>query len=200
MNITTIWQLCIYNKLILIFLLICNVLGTIYGYIWYGTQLSVTSWQFKPFVPDSPTASLFLCIVIIAFLFGKQFPIVEALAFTTLIKYGIWAVIMNIIMFIQYDRVTVIGCMLILSHGIMAIQALLFYPRMQVTLLGFLISMIWLFNNDIIDYVFMQYPFYDFIARHIEGVAYLAFALSVIPLVLYLYLTRFTKTKLFDLP
>lgn len=200
MNITTIWQLCIYNKLILIFLLICNVLGTIYGYIWYGTQLSVTSWQFKPFVPDSPTASLFLCIVIIAFLFGKQLPIVEALAFTTLIKYGIWAVIMNIIMFIQYDRVTVIGCMLILSHGIMAIQALLFYPRMQVTLLGFLISMIWLFNNDIIDYVFMQYPFYDFIARHIEGVAYLAFALSVIPLVLYLYLTRFTKTKLFDLP
>ncbi|RIP34305.1 DUF1405 domain-containing protein [Staphylococcus gallinarum] len=200
MSITTIWQLCIYNKLILSFLLICNILGTIYGYIWYGTQLQATSWQFKPFVPDSPTASLFLCIAIIGFLLGKQLPIIEALAFTTLIKYGVWAVIMNIIMFIQYDHVTVMGSMLILSHAIMAIQALLFYPRMKVTLLGFLISMIWVFNNDIIDYVFMQYPFYDFIARHIEGVAYLAFTLSVIPLVLYLYLTRFKKAKLFDLP
>ena len=55
--------------------------------------------------------------------------------------------------------------------------------------------MIWVFHNDIIDYVFMQYPFYDFIASHIEAIAYLAFWLSVIPLVLYLSLTLFKKIK-----
>ncbi|KKI54371.1 MAG: DUF1405 domain-containing protein [Staphylococcus equorum] len=198
MNIKYLWHLLIYNKGVLYFLLICNLLGTIYGYIWYGSQLSVSSWQFVPFVPDSPTASLFLCIALIGLIAGKNLPIIEALAFVSLIKYGVWAVIMNIIMFIQYDSVTIIGCMLILSHGIMAIEAFFFYPRFKITIPAFTIAVIWVFHNDIIDYVFMQYPYYDFIASHIEGVAYLAFWLSVIPLVLYLNLTRFKKDKIFD--
>src|SRR5699024_3076158 len=198
MNIKSLWHILIYNKGVLYFLFVCNLLGTIYGYIWYGCQLSVSSWQFTPFVPDSPTASLFLCIAIIGFILGKNFPIIEALAFVSLIKYGVWAVIMNIIMFIQFDSVTIIGCMLIFSHGIMAIEALLFYPRFKITMLGFIFAVIWVFHNDVIDYVFMQYPYYDFIANHIEGVAYLAFWLSVIPLILYLNLTRFKKSEIFD--
>ncbi|PKI23222.1 DUF1405 domain-containing protein [Staphylococcus succinus] len=198
MNLTSLWHMIIYHKIIIYFLLICNILGTFYGYIWYGTQLKVTSWQFIPFVPDSPTASLFLCIAIVGFIIGKNFPIIEALAFVSLIKYGIWAVIMNIVMFIQYDSVTMIGCMLILSHGIMALEGFLFYPRFKITGPAFIVAMIWVFHNDVIDYVFMQYPFYDFIGSHLESVAYLAFVLSVIPLVLYLYLTRFKKSKIFD--
>ncbi|MDN6742762.1 MAG: DUF1405 domain-containing protein, partial [Staphylococcus equorum] len=63
---------------------------------------------------------------------------------------------------------------------------------------AFTIAVIWVFHNDIIDYVFMQYPYYDFIANHVEGIAYLAFWLSVIPLALYLNLTRFKKDKIFD--
>ncbi|MEJ7473275.1 DUF1405 domain-containing protein [Staphylococcus saprophyticus] len=198
MNIKTLWHAMIYHKGVLYFLLICNLLGTVYGYIWYGSQLSVTDIQFKAFVPDSPTASLFLCIIILAYIFGKQTPIFEALAFVSLIKYGVWAVIMNIIMFIQYDAVTITGCMLIISHGVMAVEAFVFYPRFKISISAFIIAMIWVFHNDIIDYVFMQYPYYDFIASHIEGVAYLAFWLSIIPLILYLNLTRFKKDKIFD--
>ncbi|MBB2507899.1 hypothetical protein G5S33_01291 [Staphylococcus cohnii subsp. cohnii] len=198
MNIYSLWQLIIYNKGMLYFLLICNLLGTIYGYIWYGSQMSITPWYFIPFVPDSPTASLFLCIAILGLIVNQNIPIIEALAFVTLIKYGVWAVIMNIILFIQYDMITVIGCMLILSHGIMAIEAFIFYPRFKVTMLSFFVALIWVFHNDIIDYVFMQYPFYDFIESHIGAIAYLAFWLSVISLVLYFSLTLFKKDKIFD--
>jgi len=198
MNMNTLWQLIIYNKGMLYFLLVCNLLGTIYGYIWYGSQISITQWQFIPFVPDSPTASLFLCIAIAGLIIGKNLPIIEALAFVSLIKYGVWAVIMNIILFIQYDMITITGCMLILSHGIMAIEAFIFYPRFKVTIVAFFITMVWVFHNDIIDYVFMQYPYYDFIASHVESIAYLAFWLSIMPLVLYLSLTRFKKDKIFD--
>jgi len=198
MNMNTLWQLIIYNKGMLYFLLVCNLLGTIYGYIWYGSQISITQWQFIPFVPDSPTASLFLCIAIAGLIIGKNLPIIEALAFVSLIKYGVWAVIMNIILFIQYDMITITGCMLILSHGIMAIEAFIFYPRFKVTIVAFFIAMVWVFHNDIIDYVFMQYPYYDFIASHVESIAYLAFWLSITPLVLYLSLTRFKKDKIFD--
>ena len=198
MNMNTLWQLIIYNKGMLYFLLVCNLLGTIYGYIWYGSQISITQWQFIPFVPDSPTASLFLCIAIAGLIIGKNLPIIEALAFVSLIKYGVWAVIMNIILFIQYDMITITGCMLILYHGIMAIEAFIFYPRFKVTIVAFFIAMVWVFHNDIIDYVFMQYPYYDFIASHVESIAYLAFWLSIMPLVLYLSLTRFKKDKIFD--
>ena len=198
MNMNTLWQLIIYNKGMLYFLLVCNLLGTIYGYIWYGSQISITQWQFIPFVPDSPTASLFLCIAIAGLIIGKNLPIIEALAFVSLIKYGVWAVIMNIILFIQYDMITITGCMLILSHGIMSIEAFIFYPRFKVTIVAFFIAMVWVFHNDIIDYVFMQYPYYDFLASHVESIAYLAFWLSIMPLVLYLSLTRFKKDKIFD--
>lgn len=131
MNMNTLWQLIIYNKGMLYFLLVCNLLGTIYGYIWYGSQISITQWQFIPFVPDSPTASLFLCIAIAGLIIGKNLPIIEALAFVSLIKYGVWAVIMNIILFIQYDMITITGCMLILSHGIMAIEAFIFIQDLK---------------------------------------------------------------------
>lgn len=36
-----------------------NAAGTAYGYYWYRYQLADTPPLFLPFVPDSPTASLF---------------------------------------------------------------------------------------------------------------------------------------------
>ena len=33
------WELSLYQRSILVILLICNVLGTIYGFIWYGDRL-----------------------------------------------------------------------------------------------------------------------------------------------------------------
>ena len=65
MPINSLLNLITYNKKMLWLILLCNILGTLYGYIWYGGQLSVTDWQYKIFVPDSPTASLFLCIVFV---------------------------------------------------------------------------------------------------------------------------------------
>src|SRR5699024_12492834 len=126
--------------------------------------MHATPCKFNVFVPDRPTASLYLCIAILGLIVNKKLPIIEVLAFVTLIKYGVWAVIMNIILFIQYDMITITGCMLILSHGIMAIEGFIFYPRFKVTIVAFFIAMVWVFHNDIIDYVFMQYHYYDFIA------------------------------------
>ena len=70
-----------FNKGMLYFLLICNLLGTVYGYIWYGSQMSATPWQFIPFVPDSPTASLFLCIAILGLIVNKNLPIIRSTRF-----------------------------------------------------------------------------------------------------------------------
>ncbi|MDU4600629.1 MAG: DUF1405 domain-containing protein, partial [Staphylococcus warneri] len=41
MTIKQYWEVSLYYRPFLIFLLICNVLGTIYGYDWYSGQLYI---------------------------------------------------------------------------------------------------------------------------------------------------------------
>lgn len=66
-----------------------NLLGTIYGYIWYVPQLGTIEWWLLPFVPDSPTASLFFTITLFVFLLREKWRLMEALAVVTLFKYRI---------------------------------------------------------------------------------------------------------------
>ncbi|MGA4513669.1 DUF1405 domain-containing protein [Staphylococcus caledonicus] len=192
------WELTLYHRLSLIILLVCNILGTIYGFIWYGDQLLQTKWYFLPFIPDSPIASLFLCIAIITILLNRSNSIIDALAFVSLLKYGLWAVIMNIIMINMYHDITIMNVFLIMSHSIMALEAIYFYPRFKVTYSGFLVAMIWVFHNDFIDYVLGKFPYYGFIAEHSAIIGYIAFWLSVFALIMYYSLNRLLTVKLFD--
>lgn len=178
-----------FNRKFLVLLLIANFLGTIYGYYWYRGQLSITDWYFIPFVPDSPTATLFLCILIVLILLNKKWGLIDALAFTTLIKYGVWAVVMNLLTFAETGFVSWIGLMLICSHGIMAIQAFLFIPYLEIKPIHFYITAIWLFHNDVIDYVYGQYPIYGSLQSYSDHIGYFSFWLTVLVLILLHHFT-----------
>lgn len=195
MTINKLWQYTLYQRSWLMMLLICNILGMIYGYIWYGEQLSHTPWQFKIFVPDSPTAILFLVISISLILIQKQNSIIDALAFVTLFKYGIWAVIMNILFIIEQGDITVNGLVLMFSHSIMAVQAIYFYPRFKRSMIGISVAMTWVFLNDYIDYFHLQFPYYDFITTHVWQMGVLSCCLSVFGLLLYIELNKLLKCK-----
>ncbi|HBC4624920.1 TPA: DUF1405 domain-containing protein [Staphylococcus aureus] len=195
MTINTFWQYTLYQRSWLMMLLICNILGMIYGYICYGEQLSHTPWQFKIFVPDSPTAILFLVISISLILIRKQNSIIDALAFVTLFKYGIWAVIMNILFIIEQGDITVNGLVLMFSHSIMAVQAIYFYPRFKRFMIGISVAMTWVFLNDYIDYFHLQFPYYDFITTHVWQIGVLSCCLSVFGLLLYIELNKLLKCK-----
>ncbi|CAC8223455.1 DUF1405 domain-containing protein [Staphylococcus aureus] len=195
MTIKAFWQYTLYQRSWLMMLLICNILGMIYGYIWYGEQLSHTPWHFKIFVPDSPTAILYLVISISLILIQKQNSIIDALAFVTLFKYGIWAVIMNILFIIEQGDITVNDLVLMFSHSIMAVQAIYFYPRFKRSMIGISVAMIWVFLNDYIDYFHLQFPYYDFITTHVWQIGVLSCCLSVFGLLLYIELNKLLKCK-----
>ncbi|MFA0972122.1 DUF1405 domain-containing protein [Staphylococcus aureus] len=195
MTIKAFWQYTLYQRSWLMMLLICNILGMIYGYIWYGEQLSHTPWHFKIFVPDSPTAILYLVISISLILIQKQNSIIDALAFVTLFKYGIWAVIMNILFIIEQGDITVNGLVLMFSHSIMAVQAIYFYPRFKRSMIGISVAMIWVFLNYYIDYFHLQFPYYDFITTHVWQIGVLSCCLSVFGLLLYIELNKLLKCK-----
>lgn len=155
------------QRSVLLFLLVVNILGTIYGFIWYGNQLKETSPIFWPFVPDSPMASLFFVFVLIAFLIKRNWGLIEALAIVTLIKYGIWAVVVNGVMIYVKGPIGFIGYMLMLSH--------------------FAVAAIWTLHNDAIDYLFWQMPRYGIMHLFVGEIGYFTFWLSITVLCITYY-------------
>jgi len=177
------------NKRFLSALFIINLFGTIYGFIWYESQLKITPTIFLPFIPDSPTASLFFTIFLLFFIFGKNTPYIEALAITSLFKYGIWAVAMNILTLIVDDGLSWQGYMLIASHGAMAIQGLLYSRFYDIKLRHLTVAAIWILHNDIIDYVYGMMPVYGSLTEHMNEIGYFTFWLSIITIMVAYQLT-----------
>lgn len=183
------------DKKFLIILFIINFLGTIYGYYWYGSQLEITPPIFIPFVPDSPTASLFFTIFLLFFIFGKNVPYIEALGIVSLFKYGIWAVVMNLLTLVVAGDIGPSGYMLIASHLGMAIQGLLYAPYYKIKLRHLTVAGIVVLHNDIIDYVFEQMPIYSKLTTYMNEIGYFTFWLSVVSILLAYYLTIYRKNQ-----
>lgn len=176
------------NRTFLILLFITNLLGTIYGYIWYGDQLSRTPAIFLPFVPDSPTASLFFTIFLGFYIFGRHVPYIEALAMVTLFKYGIWAVVMNLLTLMMQGSLAPQAYMLIVSHGAMAVQGLLYAPIYKFKLKHLIFAGVWTIHNDFIDYIFEMMPRYHSLDLYMNEIGYFTFWLSILSILLAYYL------------
>ncbi len=178
----------------LILLFFINLFGTIYGFIWYGDQLKVTEPIFYLFVPDSPTASLFFTIALAGWIFGKNFKLIEALAVVTLIKYGVWAVVMNLLTFAENGDLSPAGWMLVASHGLMAVQAIIYANRYKYTYLHVTIAAVWTLHNDVIDYVFGQMPIYHVINNYPEKIGYFTFWLSIVCIFIAYFFSKRDKS------
>jgi uncharacterized membrane protein YpjA len=173
-----IW-LVLSHKSFLWLLLFINLSGTVYGYDWYKWQLVITEPIYWLFVPDSPTASLFFTIAIIGWLINRNFRLIEALALITLVKYGLWAVVMNILTLIETGSIGLVGWMLIISHFAMAVQAILYIPFYKFGFGHIVLASIWTLHNDVVDYVFGQMPIYSNLMKYADQIGYFTFWLSI---------------------
>ncbi|KMK76420.1 DUF1405 domain-containing protein [Alkalihalobacillus pseudalcaliphilus] len=178
------------HRSMLILLLVINIPGTIYGFYWYWGQLQHTPPQFLIFVPDSPTASLFFVFVLIAFLWKKNWPIIEALAAVTLIKYGIWAVVMNMATGFLGGSLNWQHYMLIASHAGMALQAVIYSPYFRIKAWHLVVAAIWTLHNDFIDYFYGMHPYLSsYIMPHIDSVMIFTVSLSIFSIVSVYFLS-----------
>ncbi len=193
MLIQQIW-LILSHKSFLWILLLVNIFGTVFGYDWYMWQLEITEPKFWIFVPDSPTASLFFALAIIGWLIGKNFKLIEALALITLVKYGLWAVAMNLLTLIENGSIDPIGWMLIGSHFAMAVQGVLYSPLYKFKFVHIAIAGVWTLHNDVIDYVYGQMPIYHDLMKHINSIGYFTFWLSIACILLALLVWK-KRTK-----
>ncbi|MDP4524946.1 DUF1405 domain-containing protein [Bacillus halotolerans] len=185
------------QRTMLILVLAINFLGTVYGYYWYLPQLLETPARFLIFVPDSPTATFFFLFVLLAFLMKRNAPLFEALALVTLVKYGLWAVGMNLLVLAVTGDLPWEGYMLIASHFAMAVQGVLYSPYFRFSLWHLVIAAVWTLHNDVIDYLFGMMPQYSMLSEYMTDIGYGTFWLSIFSIGLAFYLVISKKqTKL----
>ncbi len=153
--------------------MIIYVPGTVYGYYWYKGQLIETwnehpHWQL-PFVPDSPTASLFFALALLWLWVSPKRSrhawinairgIIETLGVVTSVKYGIWATAIIFAGQAQGDVLVWEHWMLIIGHSAMAIMALLYARFFTFGGMALLAAAAWTFLNDTVDYTYDVYPY-----------------------------------------
>ncbi|WP_340024419.1 DUF1405 domain-containing protein [Paenibacillus sp. FSL K6-1096] len=178
------------DRRIIWLLFIVNLLGTVYGYMWYGNQLQFTAeteplWLL-PFVPDSPTASLFFTLALLLLLYPPKGltgtmvrQLIEALAVVTSVKYGIWAVSIIVAGGYQGDSITWKDWMLIVSHTGMAVEALI-YARFFNLRRMLPVALLWTFANDMVDYSQGVYPWLPSVLDDdVEAVQYFTMGLTL---------------------
>lgn len=166
-----------------------NLLGTIYGYYWYKDQLLESPPMLLPFVPDSPTSSLFFTITVFLWLWKRSSPVIEMLALMTSFKYGLWAVAVLSLYGIDDGYIHPANLMLIVSHAGMAVEVLLYSFAYRFKPKHIWIGAIWLLVNDFLDYTFDIHPWLED-DRFIHQVAVFTVCLSIVTILLTTWLTR----------
>lgn len=151
-------------------LLVVNLLGTIYGFIWYGNQLAATPVFLRPFVPDSPTGSGLFTLVLLTYLLGRHVPVLEALAGITNFKYGVWAVCIIVAGWIMGNELRWTDIMLMVSHAGMAIESVLYARFFKLSILPVGIAALWTLNNDFLDYVMKIHPWLPSVLEPYDGI------------------------------
>lgn len=143
----------------LIALLLLNLAGTVAGFIFYFPQLKASPfWQWL-MVPDCPIATLFFSIFLLLVLFKKRRGLIGALAFTSLIKYGFWTLLVFALHPTHYFGSNPIYFGVIaLFHILMIAQAWIVIHFQRFSVQEVLFSLGFLFLNDISDYFFGTLP------------------------------------------
>ncbi|GAA4708883.1 DUF1405 domain-containing protein [Brevibacillus fulvus] len=185
------------KKWFLWLLFVINFLGTIYGFYWYGNQLADTPTYLRIFVPDSPTGSGLFTLVLLTYLLGRHIPVLEALAGITNFKYGIWAVAVILSGWSLGNEVHWTDIMLLISHGGMAVESVLYSRFYQLSWLPVGIAALWTLNNDFLDYVMDIHPWLpDVLVPYTGIVGLCTVLLSLISISLIWFLnSKLTQNK-----
>lgn len=144
---------------VLTILLMLNLGGTVWGFIWYQEQLAATPWYFWPFTPECPIQSLLFAIVIALRLINKPWPFLEAFTFLGLMKYGFWTMGILTHLWITGESPSPEGIALYMGHFGMFLEGLLFLPLLSPARYMILLVGPWFILMDILDYTIGIHPY-----------------------------------------
>jgi len=141
-----------------------NLVGTVFGFWYYAGQpfefappliegqLGVAPLAAYPLIPDSPVATMFIGLSLVAWKLDLDADPLHVLAFFGCIKLGLWT---------PYVQLGINGLgtlelwlywFLILSHLAMAVEAFLIHRYAAFTVPSVALALAWYGFNDVVDY------------------------------------------------
>lgn len=182
-----------FRRWFLIVLVILNVLGSVYGYYWYSGQLKVTPVYLWLFTFDSPFSATLFALAMIGFLMGYNNKLLQLIAYTGVIKFGIWASVVIVDFWIAGGTPTLIVVFLLLSHLGMALEGWIFIRHLYVPPGYIVLLALWFGVGDYLDYVVGIHPYLYYSGQFMVA-AVTAVALSILLLV-YVWITRIERHR-----
>lgn len=141
-----------------------NLVGTLFGFWYYAGrplevappvvegQLGVAPLAAYPLVPDSPVATMFIGLSLLAWRLDVEADPLHALAFFGCIKLGLWTPFVQLVVNGPGTIPAWLYWFLILSHAAMAAEAFLIHRYARFSVPAVAVALAWYGFNDVVDY------------------------------------------------
>ncbi|ELZ96869.1 hypothetical protein C440_03808 [Haloferax mucosum ATCC BAA-1512] len=132
---------------------IINLVGTAFGFWYYGLQFSIEPVVMWPFVPDSPVATFFIALSLALWKVGRSNEYLNALAFFGCLKLGLWTPYVLLVFKSDFSYLHwAMYNFLFWSHLAMVVEAFLIqrYARFPAGAVALAVG--WYGFNDLVDY------------------------------------------------
>lgn len=132
---------------------VINLVGTAFGFWYYGFQFSIEPVVMWPFVPDSPVATLFIALSLALWKLGRSNEYLNALAFFGCLKLGLWTP--YVLLAFKSDFSYLHWAMynfLFWSHLAMVVEAFLIQRYATFPTAAIFVAVVWYGFNDLVDY------------------------------------------------
>lgn len=130
-----------------------NLAGTAFGFLYYGWQLWRTPPLVWPFVPDSPMATLFTAGALASWKLGRPQHWLAALAFVANIKVGLWTPYVHLTFYGHFDYLpTWMIHFLVWSHLAMVVQTFVLHRISDFPPWAIGVAVTWYTVDVVVDY------------------------------------------------
>lgn len=143
---------------------IVNLLGTMFGFWYYAGrplnavppllegQLGATPLAAYPLIPDSPVATMFIGLSLVAWRLDWEAEWLHVLAFFGCIKLGLWTPYVQLVINGPAGVPLWLYWFLIVSHLAMAAEAFLIHRYAKFSVSAVAVAAGWFVLNDVVDY------------------------------------------------
>lgn len=141
-----------------------NLVGTLFGFWYYAGQpadlappllegqLGAAPLLAYPLIPDSPVATLFIGLSLIAWRLDWEADWLHMLAFFGCLKLGLWTPYIQLVVNGPAGIPIWLYWFLILSHLAMAVEAFLIHRYASFSVPAVAVALFWYGFNDVVDY------------------------------------------------
>jgi uncharacterized membrane protein YpjA len=141
-----------------------NLVGTLFGFWYYAGrpmelsppiiegQLGAATPAAWPLIPDSPVATLFIGLSLVAWKRDWNAEWLHTLAFFGCIKLGLWTPFVQLVINGPGVLPLWLYWFLILSHAAMAVEAFLIHRYAAFSVRAVTVAVFWYGFNDVVDY------------------------------------------------